>query len=109
MLTSLVVFVARKCQNIRKNDENSKYLRTKSSYPLNDLRNFSEIFRKILTIKCVILQKTAKNSVSPYLWNFFLEKSNFREIISTKNTISKKTKIKIEKQRLASRSLDLHF
>ena len=38
-------FVTWKCKKIRKIDENSYYWRRKSSYFLNDVKNFNEIFR----------------------------------------------------------------
>ena len=38
-------FITRKCQNIK----NSSYLQRKSSYLLNNWRNFDEVFRKDLT------------------------------------------------------------
>ena len=49
ILTSLIFFATRKCQKIRKTDKNSWYWRRKSSYLLNKLRNFNDIFRKDVT------------------------------------------------------------
>ena len=46
MLTSLVIFVARKCKKIQKIDENRQ---GKNSYLLRDLMNFNEAFGKTVT------------------------------------------------------------
>ena len=57
--------VTRKCQKIRKIDENSKYWRKKSSYLLNDVRNFDEILRKGKTWKIIkITKKTGLHTLS---------------------------------------------
>ena len=48
-------FVTRKIKKIWKIDENNQCWRKKSSYLLNDLRNFNETFRKYVSydnIKC---------------------------------------------------------
>ena len=42
----LISLVSRKCQKIRKLDEEYEYRQRNSSYLLNDLRNINEIFRK---------------------------------------------------------------
>ena len=55
-------FVTRKCQKTQKIDENSSYGTRKSSYLLNDLRNFNKIFRKDVTydnIKSTVSLKSA--------------------------------------------------
>ena len=76
MLTSLVSFVTRKCQKIRKINENSQYWLRKSSYLLNDLRNFNEIFRKDVTYDNIKSHK--KPVLHPLSRRFFLE--NYRGV-----------------------------
>ena len=58
---------------IRQNYENSSYWRSKSSYLLNELMNFNEIFRKDLTYNNIKSHKNQGFSLSPK--NTFLAKT----------------------------------
>ena len=53
-------FVTKKCQKIRKIDENSLYWRRKYLHVLNDLKNFSEIFRRNVTCHNIKVHKKAE-------------------------------------------------
>ena len=65
-------FVTRKSQKIRKIDEISWYWRGKSSYILNDLRNFNGILKRMWLI--IILKFTKIQGFTLSLEHTFLEK-----------------------------------
>ena len=65
-------FITRKYKTIQKRYENSQYWRKKSSYPLNNMRIFNEIFRKDVTYDNIKSHKNQDLALSPE--DTFLEK-----------------------------------
>ena len=66
-------FVTRECQEIQKIDKNSWYWQRKSSYLLNDQRNFNKIFRKDVTYGNIKSHK--KPGVHPLSRRYIFEKT----------------------------------